>query len=97
MNTYLKRIKNNNSVANNILLFSLITITSGCAENKAPPTITLVGNNEINWTQNYPYNDLGANAVDLVDGKTEVTLSGNVDVSLIGSYQADLHRNRFCR
>ena len=68
MNAYLKRIKNNSSLANNILFFSIIAIISGCTEDKTPPTITLVGSNEINWTQGNPYNDLGANAVDLVDG-----------------------------
>jgi len=49
------------------------------------PSITLNGGN-IGITVNNPYNELGATAVDNVDGNVNVVISGNVDTNTTGTY-----------
>ncbi len=51
-----------------------------------PPVITLNGDSNITVTQGESYNELGATAVDDVDGNVSVTISGSVDTSTVGVY-----------
>jgi len=51
-----------------------------------PPVITLNGEANITLEQNAVYTELGATAVDAVDGNVTVTTTGNVDTSTIGNY-----------
>lgn len=51
-----------------------------------PPVITLVGGDEIEWTQNFIYVDLGSSAYDLNDGDVDVITTGTVDNTLPGTY-----------
>ncbi|WP_284353000.1 BspA family leucine-rich repeat surface protein, partial [Psychrosphaera saromensis] len=50
------------------------------------PVITLVGENEINWTQDFDYEDFGADAYDDIDGVTPLIQTNDIDVSTVGSY-----------
>ena len=51
-----------------------------------PPVLTLNGQATITLVQNAVYNELGATALDAVDGNVSVTVSGMVDTSIVGSY-----------
>jgi len=51
-----------------------------------PPVITLNGEANITLEQGEPYTELGATAVDAVDGNVSVTISGNVDTNTTGMY-----------
>jgi len=51
-----------------------------------PPVITLNGEAKLTLEQNAVYTELGATAVDAVDGNVTVTITGNVDTSTVGSY-----------
>jgi len=51
-----------------------------------PPVITLKGEVNITLEQGEPYKELGATAVDAVDGNVTVTISGNVDTNTTGMY-----------
>ena len=51
-----------------------------------PPVITLNGADPMSVTKDSTYNELGAIALDALDGKCEVTISGSVDTSTLGSY-----------
>ena len=50
------------------------------------PTITLNGENPLTLTVGDNYNELGASAVDDIDGEVTVSISGEVDNSLAGTY-----------
>ena len=51
-----------------------------------PPVITLNGNQNISITKGDTYNELGATAIDDVEGNVNVTVSGEVDTSRVGTY-----------
>jgi len=51
-----------------------------------PPTISLNGDAIINLMQGDVYTELGATAVDEVDGDIEISVSGEVNTSVIGTY-----------
>jgi len=51
-----------------------------------PPVITLNGEANITLEQNENYTELGATAVDAVDGNVSVSISGSVDTATVGSY-----------
>ena len=51
-----------------------------------PPVITLNGADPMSVTKDSMYDELGAVALDALDGKCEVTISGSVDTSVLGSY-----------
>jgi hypothetical protein len=51
-----------------------------------PPVITLNGELTITLEQNAVYTELGATALDAVDGNVSVSISGMVDTSTIGNY-----------
>ena len=51
-----------------------------------PPVLTLNGESNITLEQNAVYTELGATAVDAVDGNVSVTITGNVDIATVGSY-----------
>lgn len=50
------------------------------------PVITLNGLSEITIYQNSVYTELGATAVDAIDGNIEVIITGIVDTSTINTY-----------
>src|SRR4051812_20163303 len=74
----------------------LVLLTSACgndpphhiAGDTVAPVITLVGANQVNVPQNTPYVDMGANAVDDVDGDitTAITIMNPVNVAIVGPY-----------
>ena len=51
-----------------------------------PPVLTLNGEANITLEQNAIYNELGATALDAVDGNVSVYISSNVDTSMVGNY-----------
>ena len=51
-----------------------------------PPVLTLRGNAEMTITQGDSFTDPGATAYDDKDGKVNVTVSGSVDTSRVGTY-----------
>ena len=51
-----------------------------------PPVITLNGEATITLEQNIAYTELGATALDAVDGNVSVNISGTVDTGMIGNY-----------
>ncbi len=52
----------------------------------AAPTITLNGEESIEWTQGFDYEDFGANGFDTRDGTVILTTSGVVDFTTTGTY-----------
>lgn len=50
------------------------------------PVITINGSSNIEITEGDSYSDLGATAIDNIDGTVSVTVSGSVDNSTIGTY-----------
>ena len=53
---------------------------------ETPPVITLNGENNINLIVGDDYEELGASAVDDLDGNVSVSISGEVDTSAEGNY-----------
>ena len=53
---------------------------------ETPPVITLNGENNINLIVGDDYEELGASAVDDLDGNVSVSISGEVDTSTEGNY-----------
>jgi len=51
-----------------------------------PPIITIVGETSMQILQNNPYIDLGATAIDEVDGNVSVISSGEVNTAVLGIY-----------
>ena len=51
-----------------------------------PPVITLNGANEITLEYNFQYDELGATALDDVDGSVTVEVSGSVNTLMLGTY-----------
>lgn len=56
-------------------------------EDTTPPTITLLGDTVIYVALGDDYSELGATAVDDIDGQLEVLISGTVDTGQLGRYQ----------
>lgn len=57
------------------------------AIDSSPPVITLLGQNQIFHEQGLEYSDLGARALDQVDGNVNVSMTGFVDINTEGTYQ----------
>ena len=53
------------------------------------PEITLNGDEVFNHEYGTPYLDEGAFALDIVDGMVEVTISGNVNIDVLGEYKLE--------
>ncbi|PIZ86321.1 hypothetical protein COX94_00470, partial [Candidatus Nomurabacteria bacterium CG_4_10_14_0_2_um_filter_33_9] len=51
-----------------------------------PPVITILGDNPLSITKGDSYIELGADSLDEKDGNISVIISGNVDTSVVGSY-----------
>ncbi|MDA7665999.1 DUF5011 domain-containing protein, partial [Verrucomicrobia bacterium] len=51
-----------------------------------PPSLTLKGSGMLNHEAGQPYADAGATAEDKIDGSIEVTISGKVDDTKVGTY-----------
>jgi hypothetical protein len=51
-----------------------------------PPVLTLNGEANITLEQNANYSELGATALDAVDGNVSVNILGNVNTSIVGNY-----------
>ncbi|WP_199438531.1 immunoglobulin-like domain-containing protein [Vibrio owensii] len=56
-------------------------------EDNTPPTITLLGDADVRVEFGFAYEELGALANDDVDGPLEVSISGVVDVNVLGRYE----------
>lgn len=50
------------------------------------PVITLIGDDPLNHAYGVTYSELGATAIDDVDGSVEVSISGEVDINTLGEY-----------
>lgn len=81
-----------------LLLILLSACGGGESPNKAPnepapvidsspPVITLLGQTQIFHEQGIEYSDLGARALDQVDGNVNVSITGFVDINTEGTYQ----------
>ena len=60
--------------------------SGGGSDDTTPPVITLKGKPTVTIEQGTKYTDAGATAKDDVDGVVEVTTSGSVDTSKVGTY-----------
>ena len=69
---------NSGNEANTTRVVTVIDVT--------PPVLTLNGQATITLVQNAVYNELGATALDAVDGNVSVSISGTVDTSRVGNY-----------
>jgi len=69
-----------------MILGSCLPWDEDCDKDTTPPVITLNGVNTLTLIQGTTYIELGATAIDNVDGNISVTISGNVDSSKIGTY-----------
>ena len=85
--TFIIRIKNvsNATIGNDEALVTIID-DDGTGPDTAPPVITLNGDNSITIHKGSSYIELGATAIDNVDGNVAVTLSGTVNPSIVGTY-----------
>jgi len=63
--------------------------TENGATDITPPVVSLVGNEQIEVAFNAVFRDLGAVAIDHVDGEVPVVVKGSVDTSIPGDYQLD--------
>lgn len=63
-----------------------IFINSNTSNDTEPPVITLNGDKQIILYKGETYNELGATAIDNVDGNVIVSIKGSVDTSKIGDY-----------
>jgi len=59
---------------------------SGSGGDTTPPVITLNGSQTIEILMGRPYTEEGASAIDDVDGSVNVTLSGEVNTDVVGTY-----------
>jgi len=64
----------------------LNNITSDSYDDDVPPVITITGSNPASVELGGAYSDAGATAFDAYHGATNVTSSGSVDTSTLGSY-----------
>jgi len=63
-----------------------VNVVNEAIVDTTPPVITLNGDANITLTRGDVYNELGATALDDVDGNLNVTISGEIDTSTVGSY-----------
>lgn len=73
------------------LAFALLVVLAACVppapnQDTVPPVITLKGDNPINLIKGGTYVEAGATALDNVDGKLEVKISGEVDANKVATY-----------
>ena len=68
------------------LIFALLLSACGKETDTTPPVLTLNGEATITLEQNAAYTELGATAVDAVDGNLSVYISGAVDTGTVGHY-----------
>ena len=80
--TYTARDSANNSVTKT----RTINVVPVVIIDTTPPVITLNGEVNLTLTQGDSYNELGATALDDVDGNVSVSISGSVDTSTVGVY-----------
>jgi hypothetical protein len=76
---------NDSTAGNNDNNSTTVTDDSNTSTDSTPPLITLNGEYSITLVQNAVYTEFGASAQDDVDGKVDVSISGNVDTSTVGS------------
>lgn len=57
------------------------------AQDTSAPVITILGQSSLFHEQGFEYVDLGARAVDQVDGNVTVSITGEVNVNIEGNYQ----------
>ena len=85
-------IKKSSHTAALLLTVSVLSACGGGGQNTpdnadtTAPKITLKGENTISHNAGHTYNDLGATAIDNIDGDITVTLTGAVDSNVIGTY-----------
>ncbi len=61
-------------------------ISAGGTPDTTPPVITFKGSNPMYITQGDTFTDPGATATDDIDGSVTVSVNGNVDTSIVGTY-----------
>jgi len=61
--------------------------TTNLDTNSTPPVITLNGDNNISIILGNSYKELGAKAIDDIDGEVNVTIESNVDETNLGEYK----------
>ncbi|MEL6183328.1 MAG: immunoglobulin-like domain-containing protein [Myxococcota bacterium] len=66
---------------------AVIAPGDGSQEDVAPPVITLNGNSRIEVVYGAVFEDLGARAIDDVDGEVTVTMEGDLNTMSSGSYR----------
>ena len=74
-----------------LLVIVLVFVLAACEPNEPhkdiiPPVISLNGNNPTIVIKGSSYTEAGATAIDNVDGKVEVKISGHVDINKVGDY-----------
>lgn len=69
-----------------VIIASTLSACGSSDEDKTPPEISLIGSNPIEIAAGSAYTELGANAIDNVDGDVDVTITGTVNTSRLGSY-----------
>ena len=79
---------NASDVAGNAAIPTIFNVT---VEDKTPPVITLIGNAIINLAIGQIYTELGATAIDNVDGDvtSHIVITGSVDTATAGTYYID--------
>ena len=70
----------------NDLIVNGSLLHDGSVRDTLPPVITLNGDSSITLTVGDTYEESGASATDATDGTVEVTISGEVNTSSIGTY-----------
>ncbi|MEE9304426.1 MAG: immunoglobulin-like domain-containing protein [Thiotrichaceae bacterium] len=79
--TYFVRYYTTDAAGNSATAIRTVFVTDTIA-----PVITVIGSNPAIVIQNTEYNDAGATATDNIDATVNVTTSGIVDVTTVGSY-----------
>ncbi|HHO55425.1 MAG TPA: DUF5011 domain-containing protein [Trueperaceae bacterium] len=74
-----------------LLAIVLVLVLAACVPNEPhkdniPPVISLNGDNPTTVIKGSSYTEAGATAIDDVDGKVEVKISGHVDINKVASY-----------
>ena len=76
----------NDSLVDESDALSHLQNTIDIANDTTLPVITLVGSSQETITQNQSYTEQGASATDNLDGAVNVTISGSVNTSTVGTY-----------
>jgi len=69
-----------------IYIFDLNSSSTETDEDTTPPNITLNGSSSLSLNLGENYTELGAIAMDNIDGNLAVSISGSVDTSTVGRY-----------